>query len=125
MTNSNPLSEKLAQTIGGEWQTTNTVSHPVQGLVATFPQFRSNAIVGVLNKLAVAADAEEKVVALASSPSARMLGDDPYAPRDVVVPKELADNPRFRDALNENVKQAISTEVSHQLSSTVGKGLAR
>jgi hypothetical protein len=118
------LQQKLQDAIGGEWQATRADA-PLKGYVANFPKFRSDAIVGVINDAAIRAGASEQAVSFRSGAGSDLLSNMPDAPRDVVIPRELAHNPAFHAQLDASMKQTITHVVSQQLSYAAGQGFQR
>jgi hypothetical protein len=114
--------DKIASAIGGEWQSTGTDA-PVQGYQAHFPQFKANAVVGVINAAAEQAGARERAFSSGLGAVSAMLGDDPQAPRGVVIPKALAENRGFQAQLTEEMQQTVSGVISAQLAHRATQGL--
>ena len=122
MTDNNKMTEQLEEAIGGAW-TPTTEESAVQGFSAHFPKFRSDAIVGVINAAAEHCDAKERAVAFSSGAASDRMGNDPSAPREVIIPKGLAENSRCQEALTSDMKQTITNVVSQQLSHGASQGL--
>lgn len=122
MSKQEELTGLLHEAIGGEWKPTQGDAL-VKGFSATFPKFRSDAIVGVVNAAADMAGVEERAVAFGTGEASARMGDNPQAPREVVVPESLAANPAFREQLNAGMRQTITAAVSQQLSHGAAQGL--
>lgn len=122
MKNNDKLTHQLHDAIGGEWKPTQADA-PLQGYTASFPKFRSDAIVGVVNAAAEQAGAKERAVSFSSGEASDRLGNNPQAPRDVVVPQALAENREFQEQLTDDMRQTITNAVSQQLSYGASQGL--
>lgn len=118
------LENQLHTAIGGEWKPTGAET-PIHGYVANFPKFRSDAIVGVINDAAIRAGINGQALSLRSGMGSELLGNTPDAPRDVVIPRELAEHKGFRSQLTGEMKQTITHVVSQQLSYAAGQGMNR
>lgn len=118
------LEQQLKEAIGGEWKPTKADA-PIRGYTANFPKFRSDAIVGVINDAANRAGLDEQAVAFSSGAGSDMLGQTPNAPRDVVIPRDLAEDKGFQKQLNADLRQTINAVVSQQLSYAAGQGMNR
>lgn len=116
------LVHQLNMAIGGEWRPT-PAGAPVAGYTAGFPRFRSEAIVGVINDAAARAGFEEQAVSFAITGTDAAPVNTPDAPRQVVIPRELAMSAAFREQLNAEMKHVITHVVSQQLSYGVGQGM--
>lgn len=122
MSKQEALTERLHDAIGGEWSHTQGDA-PLQGFSANFPKFRSDAIVGVVNAAADMAGAKERAVAFSTGEASERMGDNPQAPREVVVPEALASNAAFQEQLTADMRQTITAAVSQQLSHGAARGL--
>lgn len=118
----NSIEQRLSTVIGGDWKQ-SAGSSGIDGVAAAFPQFRSQAIVGVLNDISGQIGARTQAVAV-KPPSARYFSDqDPNAPRQVIVPSKLAAHEGFAEALDARVKQAINEQTSRLLSHSAQRGM--
>lgn len=119
MKNNDTVIDHLETAIGGEWKPT-LPGAPVQGYTASFPRFRSDAIVGVVNDAAQRAGFMEQAVSFGSGS-----GLEPFVPRDVVIPRELAEDAGFQRHLTAEMKQVIAQVVSQHLSYAASQGMQR
>lgn len=122
MSDNKKLIEQLNEAIGGEWKAT-AVDAPLKGYSANFPQFRSDAIVGVVNAAASQAGARERAVSFSIDATSNCMASTPDAQREVVIPAMLAKNSQFCEQLTQDMRQTITATVSQQLSYGASQGL--
>ena len=103
MSKNNKLVNQLNSAIGGDWNPT-TAAAPLQGYMADFPKFRSDAIVGVINDAALRAGCDDQAVAFNASASAAT----PDAPRTVIIPRQLAEDEGFQRQLSVEMRHTIT-----------------
>lgn len=108
--------EIIQNSLSGEWRATQPEDPAVPGYTATFKQFQANAIVAAVNAAAEQAGLEGGAYACNFGPSGALLGDNPNAPRNVVIPSTLALDEKFQEQLSGmDMRQTVTGLMSQQL----------
>ncbi|MCH2546686.1 MAG: hypothetical protein MK052_03625 [Alphaproteobacteria bacterium] len=124
MTNENkdPLIACLEKVSKQDWQASEIDGTPVY--TAQTQRFYADVITGAINEMAESAGAKGKAYSQPTGNSERILGNDPQAPRQVVVPRSLIENAELQAEMEKHDTTRTASRAASVISSSSHLGFS-